>query len=593
MKKILFILSIIMLSLLTLVGCELSNSNKYKLEVIDDFGYLLNPLDKYYEAGEEVDVHLKFLSGTSVGINLNGEYIGENTDTKHEDGHPVLTFNMPNKDSVLYTTSNGYILKECNSEDAHEYEVHTLDVMPQKIVYICKFCGDRKESLNVTIEHLIIEAYRQKYNPQDEFDLEKIYNINEKYGKKIVAFMMATFADDVLWTETVDRINFYYIDSRKIEVFYDNNIYSLQEAFDNGLLTQQDLINIAKVQNNNCERGHSWDVGELTQVPGGGEDMLYTCLVCRETTSERVSNAEVYSLTITGAVEYVIEDITGEYAENSLIMLSTQTLIDADIEVYVNGKKAEKDKTSNHKGTELFMFTMPSEDAVVEIKVVTSKYFSVTLYDLSDYQWVNELNKKDIIKVKYESSAVGIAPGNLVNIVYSTDPEDISKLYDAIILGQYIETDMEYAVIDGGGYRKYEFITNDKTYSIYLSNGFVKSHQNHPTCDVTELKYYKFLGEYYTFTNPSLECNSFLVYINTYKAYNVEEDTLIGEYEGLTEFEFVPYEGPLVEWLTPYYIETQFGRIYIHEENIIYLKDGNTFTYYQIVRDKNFSFLFE
>ena len=139
--------------------------------------------------------------------------------------------------------------------------------------------------------------------------------------------------------------------------------------------------------------------------------MLYTCLVCGETTSERVNNGNVYSLTLTGAVEYVIEDITGEYAENSLIMISTQTLMDADIEVYVNGMKAEKDKTSNHKGTELFMFSMPSEDAVVEIKVVTSKYFTVTLHDLDDYKWVNELDKKDIIKVKYESGAIGIAPG--------------------------------------------------------------------------------------------------------------------------------------------------------------------------------------
>lgn len=108
----------------------------------------------------------------------------------------------------------------------------------------------------------------------------------------------------------------------------------------------------------------------------------------------------------------------------------------------------------------------------------------------------------------------------------------------------------------------------------------------------TELKYYKFLGEHYTFTNPSLECNSFLVYNDTYQVYTAEDDTLIGEYEGLQEFEFAPYEGPLVEWVTPYYIETQFGRVYIHTIGIIYLKDGNTFTYFQIVGDKDFSFLF-
>ena len=63
-------------------------------------------------------------------------------------------------------------------------------------------------------------------------------------------------------------------------------------------------------------------------------------------------------------------------------------------------------------------------------------------------------------------------------------------------------------------------------------------------------------------------------------------------YKGLDEFEFVSYEGPLVEQGTPYYIETQFGRVYIHTKDIIYLKDGNTFTYFQIVGEKDFSFLF-
>ncbi|MBQ1262081.1 MAG: hypothetical protein IIY01_04045, partial [Clostridia bacterium] len=48
----------------------------YKLTVCDYWGYLVNSLDEYYEAGEEVEVTLEFLSGPSVGIELNGEYIG-------------------------------------------------------------------------------------------------------------------------------------------------------------------------------------------------------------------------------------------------------------------------------------------------------------------------------------------------------------------------------------------------------------------------------------------------------------------------------------------------------------------------------------
>ena len=82
---------------------------KYKLTVIDYWGYLVKPLNEYYKAGEEVEVTLAFLSGPSVGIELNGEYFGENADTKYDGVYPVITFTMPAKDSVLYTTQNGHI----------------------------------------------------------------------------------------------------------------------------------------------------------------------------------------------------------------------------------------------------------------------------------------------------------------------------------------------------------------------------------------------------------------------------------------------------------------------------------------------------
>ena len=82
---------------------------KYKLTVIDYWGYLVKPLDEYYKAGEKVEVTLAFLSGPSVGIELNGEYIGENADTKYDGACPIITFTMPAKDSVLYTTQNGNI----------------------------------------------------------------------------------------------------------------------------------------------------------------------------------------------------------------------------------------------------------------------------------------------------------------------------------------------------------------------------------------------------------------------------------------------------------------------------------------------------
>ena len=96
---------------------------KYKLSVIDYWGYLVKPLGEYYEAGEEVEVTLAFLSGPSVGIELNGEYIGESADTKYDGGYPVITFTMPARDSVIYTTQNGNIgfdsIFSCARWDVH------------------------------------------------------------------------------------------------------------------------------------------------------------------------------------------------------------------------------------------------------------------------------------------------------------------------------------------------------------------------------------------------------------------------------------------------------------------------------------------
>lgn len=88
---------------------EITTNAKYRLTVIDYWGYLIKPLDEYYKAGEEVEVTLAFLSGPSVGIELNGEYICENADTKYDGAYPIITFTMPEKDSVLYTTQNGNI----------------------------------------------------------------------------------------------------------------------------------------------------------------------------------------------------------------------------------------------------------------------------------------------------------------------------------------------------------------------------------------------------------------------------------------------------------------------------------------------------
>ena len=82
MKK-LFVCLFLMLCLIFCVSCDLitdrndaRGENEYKLTVIDTFGYLAEPLEEYYTAGQEVKVHIIFLSGpkpSKISCNIPNE----------------------------------------------------------------------------------------------------------------------------------------------------------------------------------------------------------------------------------------------------------------------------------------------------------------------------------------------------------------------------------------------------------------------------------------------------------------------------------------------------------------------------------------
>ena len=179
MKKVLLLLCLI-LGALILFGCgdSLDKNNEYKLTVVDDFGYLMKPLDEYYEVGEEVKVYVAFLSGPSVGIKINGELIEE---TKYEDGCQIITFTMPNKDTVLYTTFNGRI-KDCGDGN------HTLNNKPvylpggENELYLqCQVCSEKINFGELSNKDFVSFADNYKDNIY-----KSIYELDgEKYGRII------------------------------------------------------------------------------------------------------------------------------------------------------------------------------------------------------------------------------------------------------------------------------------------------------------------------------------------------------------------------------------------------------------------------
>ena len=277
MKKILVSMFLLVFGLY-LVGCEstLRGEDEYKLTVIDDFGYLVKPLDKYYKAGEEVEVHLAFLSGPSVGININGEYIGENAETKHVDGHPVITFIMPDKDSILYTTMNGLILKDCG-EDNHQWD-EGREIAGGNggyvMKYFCELCGKFKEETITIIP------------PQESWPDDPLQIVRNNEGK-IVFSAIALTGDscgikytDLNKNKTTDAKNKNEILDYLIEIllYGRESVYDYTNCYmDYSIEITYDMPNSGEVPPNTYEFKFNSECGAMTILKNG--DLIGTVIL--------------------------------------------------------------------------------------------------------------------------------------------------------------------------------------------------------------------------------------------------------------------------------------------------------------------------
>ena len=430
------------------------------------------------------------------------------------------------------------------------------------------------------IEDEIINAYVEKYELLETPTIGQLFNSFVKDDKEVVPFIMGEYGDAMVWSETVANIYFYYPDHRRIEVYYDNAIYTLQEAYNQGILTQQNLIDIAKEDDYDCKMGHSWDEGELTQVPGGGEVMLYTCLVCKETKTEDINNDIGYAcdVTITGEIDSLIENVSGIYTAGTTLEIYSHPLMDADLAMYVNGEFHQIQDTVKIDGEYRWRYSLvlPYEDIVIEFKTVGIEYSDVqTILNIPN------LTLEDIVEVRYEHGYIGVAPGRLTNILYSTDMEDRSSVLSILEMTVYEDLSNNWQVC-GGGYTLYTMFTNDERYDIEITNDYISINQKH----------YKFLGEYISFEYPKSQAHSYITYLDDFDAYTMD-DVKIGNFTGLSEFEFIDYPyDTLPENENLGYLETEIGRLYILADNIFYIKDGNIHTYFLVTGEKTFRDIF-
>ena len=98
--------------------------------------------------------------------------------------------------------------------------------------------------------------------------------------------------------------------------------------------------------------------------------------------------------------------------------------------------------------------------------------------------------------------------------------------------------------------------------------------------------------DHISFEYPKSQAHSYITYLDDFDAYTMD-DVKIGNFTGLSEFEFIDYPyDTLPENENLGYLETEIGRLYILADNIFYIKDGNTHTYFLVTGEKTFRDIF-
>ena len=311
----------------------------------------------------------------------------------------------------IYVTLSYDLYKE-NGENIKSHFVDLI-LIPKEWKDIINY--DNNYSINFNIEYnneKYDNYYVMTYRTMIEFKnsiVNKLNNINpneifiiDAYGEfngcLIVTYSYEGYVHEgeyIEITEVVEDKIFNYSIFYPIVVYKDNYFYTITDAYNNKLLSLNNLNQIDKLYedhvceyvfttiNPTCEepgvKHGKCQCGKIIDsevIPATGHNYIDGVCSCGKVDDNIMQ--ECYNITLNGKIEYLKNNIANNARQNDKIVIETQVLIDADIEVYVNNVKINKIINNDDNETWLYEFIMPDNDVLIEIKVVTIEYYNVT-----------------------------------------------------------------------------------------------------------------------------------------------------------------------------------------------------------------------
>lgn len=269
----------------------------------------------------------------------------------------------------------------------------------------------------------------------------------------------------------------------------------------------------------------------------------------------------------TNIEDYCFDEFNDEYA----IVYSSDFIRVEDSRLFLNNAHVISVYSyPKHNSKYDYIIKLESKNIFIDPSVETTR--------LNTVLGIGSISYDEVQKVRYEHGALGIAPGFLVNVEYSTAQIDKSALLMFLNTPLYEITDNSWLVC-GGGYVRYSITTKDDIIDIYINNRFISLNDKH----------YLMTGDYVEFKESDLKANKFVTYQDEYDVY--VNDVKVDSQKGVSEFEFVVYDGEAPTNDALGYLDTEFGKMYVYSENVFSLEREYQKKFYLLVGDKDFSFL--
>ena len=194
---------------------------------------------------------------------------------------------------------------------------------------------------------------------------------------------------------------------------------------------------------------------------------------------------------------------------------------------------------------------------------------------------LDDVKKEDIKKVSLFNTNSGKGYGSFKIKYTSTSEKDIDKLYN-FLNSEVVKIENKNFQEPGQNIIQYTYSISNKDITFNLTNNCYQINGN----------VYKLIDNFAIdeLSEPDEIVYSFITYSNKYKIYTnsklTEEQILIGEYDGLSEFEFVDYqEENLGDY--KYILKTDYDFISLNILNeTVFEKDGKL---YQLINENKFN----